>query len=105
LTSGKYRQALADFLDHERTASALRHRLWLTISYPLMLLAVIAIWFLFILFVLVPPFDAIFKDFKVALPSLTITLVRVAHARMLLLIVAVLLALGVAVAARFASRL
>jgi type II secretory pathway component PulF len=104
LSSGRYQEALEDFLETERTDSALRYRLWLTVSYTLALLGAVAAWLLFVAFFLVPQFAGIYKDFKVTLPPLTQVLLRISEARLQILVATLVFALLTALFLRYAGR-
>ena len=79
LSSGQLGRVLEQFLDHQRMAEELRRRLWSVASYPLMLLALLFGWCLFVSEALVPDLEKVFKDFDITVPAVTIFVFKLAQ--------------------------
>ena len=76
--SGRLGEVLGRFSDYVNIGVELRRRLWLSLAYPILSLAVTVILFSFVSVYLVSKFELIFKDFGVPLPALTIAIIEVA---------------------------
>jgi type II secretory pathway component PulF len=73
-------RVLGRYVEYESRTAELRRSLWLKLAYPLTgLTAAVAIFSFIALFVVVP-FEAIFRDFGVELPPLTIGVLHLAGA-------------------------
>ena len=77
--AGRLGEVLNRFVDHERDAAELRRRLWLSLAYPLILLAALAALFVFVARVIVRDYEGIMRDFGIDLPKITVGLLKVSH--------------------------
>ncbi len=77
--SGRTSQALGKFVSFSTLGADLRWRLWASLSYPLLSMAIASGIFVFICVALVGNFETIYKDFGVPLPRLTMVLLVVAR--------------------------
>jgi len=71
LRSGRLPEALEEFVEVERDQVDLRHRVWLAMAYPGLLLLILAVLFFFLAGFVIPQFAAVYEDFGVELPPLT----------------------------------
>ena len=69
-------QRLADFKEKSQT---LKRRIKSAMVYPIVVISVACLIVGFILYFIIPKFEAIFKDFGVDLPSMTIFLIKASH--------------------------
>jgi len=69
-------QRLADF---KEKAQSLKRRIKSAMVYPLVVIFVACVIVGFILYFIIPKFEAIFKDFGVPLPALTVGLIAASH--------------------------
>jgi len=69
--SGHVADVLEEFVDLKRQRVELRRRVWATLAYPVLLLALLAGLFLFIELGVVRQIATIFEDFETELPALT----------------------------------
>ena len=69
-------QRLADF---KEKSQSLKRRIKAAMVYPLVVIFVACVIVGFILFFIIPKFEAIFKDFGVPLPAMTIFLIEASH--------------------------
>jgi len=58
----------------------LQRKLWLSLAYPILSILVALALFVFVNVVLVTQFEAIFRDFGIPLPGLTVAMLLVSHA-------------------------
>jgi type II secretory pathway component PulF len=78
--TGRLGEVLGQFSNYVNIGVELKRRLWLSLAYPMLSLAVAVILFTFVSVYLVSQFELIFKDFGVPLPRLTIAVIEVARA-------------------------
>ncbi len=78
--TGKIGDVLARFVAFQDVGVELRRRIWIGMAYPLLSLAFAVGVFTLIFTGLVPNFEAIFRDFGVSLPWITVAMIRVSHA-------------------------
>jgi len=69
--SGRLSEVLEAYVDLRRDQAELRHRMWLAMAYPLLLVGLLVALFLLFGFFIVPIFACIFDDFSCALPPMT----------------------------------
>ncbi|MDZ4685433.1 MAG: type II secretion system F family protein [Planctomycetaceae bacterium] len=72
LARGRIDLLLGSYLDHVRRMSDVRASIWTSLSYPVLLTAVVAILGLLLTLFIVPMFTSIFEDFGTELPALTL---------------------------------
>jgi general secretion pathway protein F len=78
--TGRLGEVLGQFSNYVNVGVELKRRLWLGLAYPILSLAVAVVLFTFASVYLVAQFEAIFKDFGIPLPALTIAVIEVSHA-------------------------
>jgi type II secretory pathway component PulF len=78
--SGRLEAVLGEFVSYSQVGTSLRHALWLSLAYPVVLLIAFGGIFLFLCLVVVQGFKSIFADFGVNLPAITVSLIRVSDA-------------------------
>jgi type II secretory pathway component PulF len=78
--SGRIDTLLGEFVNYSQVGIALRRSMWLSLSYPFMMIMAYGIVFVFLSYVVVRGFEAIFKDFGIDLPAVTVLLLRASHA-------------------------
>lgn len=71
LETGRLPEALEEFVDVEKGRIELRRGVWLTLAYPIVLMAILFLLFSGIFAFIVPQFKSIFEDFGCELPGLT----------------------------------
>ncbi len=71
LRSGRLAEVLEEYVDLQRSQAELRRRVWLSLVYPFMLLAMLTAMMVITGTSLVPSFEKIFKDFGTELPAMT----------------------------------
>ena len=69
-------QRLADF---KEKSQSLKRRIKSAMVYPIVVISVACVIVGFILYFIIPKFEAIFKDFGVPLPGMTIFLIKASH--------------------------
>jgi general secretion pathway protein F len=77
--SGRLGEVLGEFSQYATIGVELRRRLRLNLAYPAMSLLVTVAVFAFVGMVVVPQFEAIFNDFGIPLPGVTIVLIELAR--------------------------
>ena len=70
---------LGQFSAYASIGSELKRRLWLTLAYPAVSMAIAILIFTFVSMTVVPQFESIFRDFGVALPRATIAILEVSR--------------------------
>lgn len=78
LRSGRLAEVLEEFVDLQRAQLELRQRVWLSLTYPIVLLSILTLLLAFLQFVLTPTFVRIFSDFQTRLPAMTEFFLRTA---------------------------
>jgi len=71
LRSGRLPEVLDEFIDLERSQADLHRRLWSSLIYPFVLLAIMTVIVVFTCAFIIPRMVSIFKDFKTDLPGMT----------------------------------
>ena len=74
--TGKLGEVLGDFSQYAATGVDLRRRLRLNLAYPALSLLITVAVFAFVAIAVVPQFEAIFKDFGIPIPGITIALIE-----------------------------
>ncbi len=77
--NGRTSQALGKFVSFSTLGADLRWRLWASLAYPVLSMAIATGLFVFVCVALVGNFEVIYKDFGVPLPKLTMVLLVVAR--------------------------
>jgi type II secretory pathway component PulF len=99
LRSGRLGEVLGEFSQYATTGVELRRRLRLNLAYPAFSLLITLAVFSFVGIAVVPQFEAIFRDFGIPLPGVTILVIGLARGTagiwQTLLVVAGLLVAGV----------
>ena len=75
-TSPDHGQVLHDFLNESRRADALRQQWWLTLAYPVVLLCLATTVMTILAIFIIPEFRAIFDDFDLQLPHITLAILN-----------------------------
>jgi type II secretory pathway component PulF len=78
IRSGRLGEVLGEFSGFAAIGIELRRRIWLNLAYPVISLLVTLAVFAFIGLAVMPQFEAIFRDFGIPLPRVTIVLFRFA---------------------------
>jgi type IV pilus assembly protein PilC len=79
LARGRIDLLLGSYLDHVRRLSDLRSAIWTSLTYPLLMLTAVVGLGLLATLVIIPMFIAIFEDFDVQLPLITVAFVSVSQ--------------------------
>jgi general secretion pathway protein F len=69
---------LREFLSESRRTDELRHQWWLTLAYPILLVCLAAVVLVALSIFIIPEFRAIFIEFDMALPPITLFVLAVA---------------------------
>ena len=77
--SGRLGEVLGDFSQYATTGAELRRRLRLNLAYPALSLVVTLAVFSFVGIAVIPQFEAIFRDFGVPLPGVTLVVIGLAQ--------------------------
>jgi general secretion pathway protein F len=80
LRSGRLGDMLGRFSAYMGIGTELKRKLWLSLAYPILSILVAIALLVFVNVVLVTQFEAIFCDFGIPLPWLTISMLMVSHA-------------------------
>lgn len=75
--SGDLGAILSRFTQYTSIGAELKRALWLSLAYPILTVCAAGALFLLVCSILVSQFDAIYRDFNVPLPRLTVALVQV----------------------------
>ncbi len=76
---GRFDAVLHWTVEQTRRSNTLRWQLWMALTYPLFLIAIMASVTSFLFFFIVPQFAKIFDDFGTQLPGLTVAVITVAR--------------------------
>jgi type II secretory pathway component PulF len=76
--SGRLGEVLAEFSQYATTGVELRRRLRLNLAYPVLSLLVTLLVFAFVSISVIPQFEAIFRDFGIPLPGITMVVIGLA---------------------------
>jgi type II secretory pathway component PulF len=79
LRSGRLGDILSRFSEYVGVGTELKRRLWLNLAYPLLTVVMAMALFFFVCVILVGQFDAIYRDFNVPLPRLTIVMISISR--------------------------
>jgi len=90
---------------HLELIQRLRSVLWRTVSYPLFVLIAIGFLLAFLGILVLPQYDAIFRDFHIRLPALTILVLQLGRFAPALLVILLVIILGGPIAWKIAERL
>jgi general secretion pathway protein F len=74
LRSGRLGDVLSRFSEYVGVGTELKRRLWLNLAYPILTVCVAMALFFFVCVVLVGQFEAIYLDFNIPLPGITLAL-------------------------------
>jgi general secretion pathway protein F len=74
IRSGRLGDVLSRFTGYMSIGTELKRKLWLSLAYPMLSIAVALALFLFVHLVLVTMFEAIFLDFGIPLPQITMAM-------------------------------
>ena len=77
LRSGRLGDVLSRFSEYTGVGTELKRRLWLNLAYPVLTVCMAMALFFFVCVILVGQFDAIYRDFGIPLPRITIVLVSI----------------------------
>ena len=77
--SGRLGEVLGEFADFAAIGVEIRRRLWLSLAYPLLAALITLAVFAFVGIAVLPKFEAIFADFGVPLPGVTILVLTLMH--------------------------
>jgi general secretion pathway protein F len=78
--SGRLSDVLSRFTQYTSISAELGRRLWINLAYPVLTAILTGLLFMLISVYMVRQFEAIFKDFGVSLPGVTVLVIRIAHA-------------------------
>jgi type II secretory pathway component PulF len=79
MRSGRLGDILGRFSGYMSIGTELKRKLWLSLAYPLISIIAAITLFVFVNAVLVAQFEAIFRDFGIPLPRLTIGMILISH--------------------------
>ncbi|MCH5374971.1 MAG: type II secretion system F family protein [Planctomycetes bacterium] len=77
--TGRLGETLAELVDQQRADSAVRRRIVGALAYPLIVACLAAIILSAVLFVIVRPYEAMFSDFGLELPAMTLAMLWLSH--------------------------
>ncbi len=77
LRSGRLGDVLSRFSEYTGVGTELKRRLWLNLAYPILTVCTAMALFFFVCVILVGQFDAIYRDFSIPLPRMTIALISI----------------------------
>jgi type II secretory pathway component PulF len=78
--TGRLGEILSEYTQYDDSNASLRRKLWLSLSYPLMLVIAASTLFVILAKFVVLDFAHIFKDFGIELPFMTVGLIKAATA-------------------------
>lgn len=78
--SGRVGPVLGEFVNYAQIGASLRRALWLGLAYPIMLIGALLLLYVYLAMIVSRGFEDIFKDFNIALPTVTVALLKTAHA-------------------------
>lgn len=105
LRSGRLAQVLEEYVDLQRSRLELRHRIWQTVAYPVVLIVFAAMLLIFAGTVIVPSFEKIFMDFNTRLPPMTIIVLKFTRPAAWLTVVVAMMIIATPLVVWLASRL
>jgi general secretion pathway protein F len=77
--SGRLGEVLSEFAEYDEAGAELRRRLWLSLSYPIILMVTAGLLFIILSKYVVQGFASIFADFGVDLPAMTVGLIKMSN--------------------------
>jgi type II secretory pathway component PulF len=77
--TGKLGDILSRFSEYVAVGSELERRLWLSLAYPILTVCTALALFFFVCVILVGQFEAIYQDFGIPLPRMTVGLIAIAR--------------------------
>jgi type II secretory pathway component PulF len=80
--TGHLPEMLQQYVTYQQDRSALKRRVWLSLAYPMLLLTMVLILYLFFSTCIVPAFNKIYVDFGTELPAITQLLIVVCRPSM-----------------------
>ena len=80
LDTGRLGELLGRFAAYSSTGTDIRRRIYLSLAYPLISVTVASTIFIFVVAMLVPKFESIFRDFGMPVPAVTRFLFEISHA-------------------------
>lgn len=79
IRSGRLSEVLEEFVDLQHSQAELRRRICLNLAYPYILVLLMTGLATFMMVMIVPSFEKIFKDFGMALPYMTVWVIEGSH--------------------------
>ena len=79
LRSGRLGDTLSRFSSYVAIGTELERRLWLSLAYPILTVVTALALFFFVCVILVSQFEAIYRDFNIPLPGMTVALIAIAR--------------------------
>ena len=79
LRSGRLGDILSRFSQYVGVGTELKRRLWLSLAYPILTVCTALALFFFVCVILVGQFEAIYRDFNIPLPRMTVALISIAR--------------------------
>ena len=79
LRSGRLGDTLSRFSEYVAIGTELERRLWLSLAYPILTVCTALALFFFVCVILVGQFEAIYRDFNIPLPGMTVALISIAR--------------------------
>jgi type II secretory pathway component PulF len=76
IRTGRLGSALDELIEHHRSFRLMFWSIVSSVAYPLIVLCMALVVLLFVLIVVVPPFETLFEDFQLRLPAATTTLMH-----------------------------
>jgi type II secretory pathway component PulF len=80
IRSGRLGDVLSRFTAYAGIGTELRRKLWLALAYPILAMTLALAVFGFVNAIVVSKYEAIFKDFNIPIPLLTVIVIGVSHA-------------------------
>jgi type II secretory pathway component PulF len=78
--TGRMGDVLGQFSSYLGIGAELKRRLWVSLAYPMLSMAIAVTLFTIVSTYLIPQFELMFRDFGVPLPRLTVALLEIAYA-------------------------
>ena len=79
LRSGRLGDILSRFSEYVSIGTELKRRLWLSMAYPILTVSTAVALFFLVCVIVVGQFEAIYKDFNIPLPVMTVALISTAR--------------------------
>src|SRR5205823_11050418 len=77
--TGQLGDVLGQFSGYASIGAELKRRMWLSLAYPLLSMAIAVTLFACVSAVLVPQFESMFHDFGLPLPRATVAVLQISH--------------------------